>query len=77
MRNKEERLEIITSHYQKWIETATDEYHKAYAQIMLDSIYNENYIETFQNLSKVEQFTQPKSRWKISPNLGVSLKKAG
>jgi hypothetical protein len=77
MRNKEERLEIITSHYQKWIETATDEYHKAYAQIMLDSIYNETYIQTFQNLSKVEQFTQPKSRWKISPNLGVSLKKAG
>jgi hypothetical protein len=77
MRNKEERLEIITSHYQKWIETATDEYHKAYAQIMLDSIYNENHIETFQNLSKVEQFTQPKSRWNISKNLGVSLKKAG
>jgi hypothetical protein len=44
---------------------------------MLDSIYNENYIETFHNLSKVEQFTQPKSRWNISKNLGVSLKKAG
>jgi hypothetical protein len=77
MRNKEERLAIITAHYQKWIETATDEYHKAYAQIMLDSIYNENYIQTFHNLSKVEQFTQPKSRWNISPNLGVSLKKVG
>jgi len=77
MRNKEERLAIITSHYQKWIETATDEYHKAYAQIMLDSIYNENYIQTFHDLSKVEQFTQPKRKWNISKNLGVSLKKAG
>lgn len=74
MKNKEERLRIITQHYQKWIETATDEYHKAYAQIMLDSI-PENHIETFHNLSKVEQFTQPKSRWKISKNLGVSLKR--
>ena len=77
MRNKEERLAIIIEHYQKWIETATDECHKAYAQIMLDSIYNENYIKTFHDLSKVEQFTQPKSRWNISKNLGVSLKKAG
>ena len=77
MRNKQERLAIIIEHYQRWIETATDEYHKAYAQIMLDSIYNENYIQTFHDLSKVEQFTQPKARWKISPNLGVSLKKAG
>lgn len=61
MRNKEERLQIITQHYQKWIETATDEYHKAYAQIMLDSI-PENHIQTFHNLSKVQEFTQPKSR---------------
>ena len=77
MRNKEERLAIIIEHYQKWIETATDEHHKAYAQIMLDSIYNENYIQTFHDLSKVQEFTQPKRKWRVLPNLGVSLNKVG
>jgi len=77
MRNEEQRLEIITEHYQKWADTATDEYHKAYAQIMLNSIYNERHKETFQELSKVSEFNQPKFKWSKLSNLEQVLKNYG
>jgi hypothetical protein len=77
MRNEQQRLEIITEHYKKWIDTATDEYHKAYAQIMLSSIYNERYKETFQELSKVSEFNQPKFKWSKLSNLEQVLKNYG
>ena len=77
MRNEQQRLEIITEHYQNWIDTATDEYHKAYAQIMLNSIYNERYKETFQELSKVSEFNQPKFKWSKLSNLEQVLKNYG
>ena len=77
MRNEKQRLEIIIEHYTKWIETATDEYHKAYAQIMLSSIYNERYKETFQELSKVSEFNQPKFKWSKLSNLEQVLKNYG
>jgi len=77
MRNEKQRLEIIIEHYTKWIDTATDEYHKAYAQIMLNSIYNERYKETFQELSKVSEFNQPKFKWSKLSNLEQVLKNYG
>ena len=77
MRNEQQRLEIITQHYKKWIDTATDEYHKAYAHIMLNSIYNERYKETFQELSKVSEFNQPKFKWSKLSNLEQVLKNYG
>ena len=77
MRNEKQRLDIIIEHYTKWIDTATDEYHKAYAQIMLNSIYNERYKETFQELSKVSEFNQPKFKWSKLSNLEQVLKNYG
>jgi len=77
MRNEKQRLEIIIEHYTKWTETATDEHHKAYAQIMLSSIYNERYKETFQELSKVSEFNQPKPKWSKLSNLEQVLKNYG
>lgn len=77
MRNEQQRLEIITQQYQKWIDTATDEYHKAYAQIMLNSIYKERYKETFKELSTVSEFNQPKFKWSKLSNLEQVLKNYG
>ena len=81
MKNEEQKLEIITNHYQRWIETATDEYHKAYAELMLQAVYNEKHKEVFKELSEVEEFVQPrkiwtKSRWKRYKNLDAYLNKA-
>ena len=81
MKNEEQKLEIITNHYQKWIETATDEYHKQYAELMLQAVYNEKHKEVFKELSEVEEFVQPrkiwtKSRWKRYKNLDAYLNKA-
>lgn len=81
MKNEQQKLEIITNHYQRWIETATDEYHKAYAELMLQAVYNEKHKEVFKELSEVEEFVQPrkiwtKSRWKRYKNLDAYLNKA-
>lgn len=80
-KSKEQRLEIITNHYKKWIETATDEYHKQYAELMLQAVYNDNYKEVFKELSEVEEFVQPKAiwskkRWNRYKNLDAYLNKA-
>lgn len=69
--------EILISHYQEWINTATEQSHKAYAQIMLNSIYNDNYKETFQALSKVPEFSQPKPKWSKLSNLEQVLRNYG
>ena len=81
MKNEQQKRDIIIQHYTKWIETATDEYHKAYAELMLQAVYNEKHKEVFKELSEVEEFVQPKkiwtkSRWKRYKNLDAYLNKA-
>jgi hypothetical protein len=81
MKNEEQKLEIMIAHYTNWIETATDEYHKTYAELMLQAVYNEKHKEVFKELSQVEEFVQPrkiwtKNRWKRYINLDAYLNKA-
>ena len=81
MKNEQQKREIIIQHYTKWIETATDEYHRKYAELMLQAVYNEKHKEVFKELSEVEEFVQPraiwtKSRWKRYKNLDAYLNKA-
>lgn len=42
----------LINHYRNWIETTKNPYHKEYAEIMLNSIYEDNYVETFSELGK-------------------------
>lgn len=82
MKNEQQKRNIIIQHYSKWIETATDEYHKQYAELMLQAVYNEKHKEVFKELSEVEEFVQPraiwsKKRWNRYKNLDVYLNKAG
>lgn len=81
MKSEELKMQIITNHYEKWIETATDEYHRRYAELMLQAIYNEKHKEVFKELSEVEEFVQPrkiwsKRRWNRYKTLDVYLNKA-
>lgn len=81
MKNEEQKRDIIIEHYTKWVETATDQYHRQYAELMLQAVYNENYKEVFKELSEVEEFVQPraiwsKKRWNRYKNLDVYLNKA-
>lgn len=80
-KSEDERLEIIINHYEKWIKTATDEYHKKYAELMLQAAYDDKYKQVFKELSQVEEFVQPrriwtKNRWKRYTTLDAYLNKA-
>ena len=80
MKNEEQKRDIIIQHYSKWKDTAKDEYHKAYAELMLQAVYNDKHKEVFQELSSVEEFVQPraiwnKSRWKRFKTLDAYLNK--
>lgn len=80
-KSEDQRLEIIIEHYTKWIETATDEYHRKYAELMLQAAYNEKYKQVFKELSEVEEFVQPrqiwsKRRWNRYKTLDAYLNKA-
>lgn len=80
-KSEDERYRIIIEHYTKWVETATDEYHKKYAEIMLQAAYDNKYKQVFKELSQVEEFVQPKkiyhkSRWKRYMTLDAYLNKA-
>ena len=80
-KSEDERLEIIINHYTKWIDTATDEYHRKYAELMLQAAYNDKYKQVFKELSEVEEFVQPrriwtKNRWKRYMSLDAYLNKA-
>lgn len=81
MKNEDQKRSIIIEHYTKWVETAKDQYHRAYAELMLQSVYNENYKQVFKELSEVEEFVQPraiwsKKRWNRYKNLDVYLNRA-
>ena len=80
-KSEDQRYEIIIEHYKKWVETAQDEYHRKYAEIMLQAAYDNKYKQVFKELSEVEEFVQPKviyhkSRWKRYKSLDAYLNKA-
>jgi hypothetical protein len=80
-KSEDQRYEIIIEHYSKWVETATDEYHRKYAELMLQAAYDNKYKQVFKELSQVEEFVQPKviyhkSRWKRFMSLDAYLNKA-
>ena len=77
IRSEEVRLEILKSHYQNWIQTARDESHKRYAQIMYNSILEGTHVKTYHSLSKNPEFTQPKQLWNRYTQQRMQFKKLG
>lgn len=44
------RRQHLIHHYTEWLKTTRNERHRAYAQTMLESVYNDDYKQQFKEL---------------------------
>lgn len=44
------RRQLLINHYKEWANTTNNKAHKAYAEAMLQSVYEDDYVRAFQEI---------------------------